>query len=174
MPKLIINLAVALLTFVMGTLASALFYVVSPSAESARGQAFVTKTRAVLVSESETLSNGGGCRHDYVTGESGGIPSVADQSRAPISGGILNGKALSLPKPQDPAIAKAAHASGTVTVQVVIDERGYVESARAVGGHPLLQSAAVEAAYQASFTPTRLAGQPVKVTGVITYNFVPQ
>ena len=52
-----------------------------------------------------------------VMGESGGIPSVADQSGAPISGGILNGKALSLPKPQDPAIAKAAHASGTVTVQ---------------------------------------------------------
>src|SRR5690242_8989975 len=42
--------------------------------------------------------------------------------RAPISGGVLNGKAISLPKPQYPAIAKAAHAAGTVTVQVTIDE----------------------------------------------------
>src|SRR6185369_6200404 len=34
--------------------------------------------------------------------------------RAPISGGVLNGKAISLPKPQYPPIARAAHAAGTV------------------------------------------------------------
>lgn len=94
--------------------------------------------------------------------------------RAPISGGVLNGKAISLPKPPYPAIAKAARASGTVTVQVTIDETGKVISARAVGGHPLLQQAAVQAAYGARFAPTQLSGQPVKVTGVITYNFVVQ
>jgi TonB family protein len=93
---------------------------------------------------------------------------------APISGGVLNGKAISLPKPQYPAIARAARASGTVTVQVTIDESGKVISARAVGGHPLLQQAAVQAAYGARFSPTQLSGQPVKVTGVITYNFVAQ
>ncbi len=94
--------------------------------------------------------------------------------RAPISGGVLNGKAISLPKPPYPAIAKAARASGTVTVQVTIDESGKVISAKAVGGHPLLQQAAVQAAYGARFSPTQLSGQPVKVTGVITYNFVAQ
>jgi protein TonB len=87
---------------------------------------------------------------------------------------VLNGKAISLPKPPYPAIAKAARASGTVTVQVTIDESGKVVSARAVGGHPLLQQAAVQAAYGARFSPTQLSGQPVKVTGVITYNFVAQ
>ncbi|HYJ47163.1 MAG TPA: energy transducer TonB, partial [Pyrinomonadaceae bacterium] len=92
----------------------------------------------------------------------------------PISGGVLNGKAVSLPKPSYPAIAKAVHASGTVTVQVTIDESGKVISAHAVGGHPLLQASAVQAAYQATFTPTKLSGQPVKVVGVITYNFVAQ
>ena len=94
--------------------------------------------------------------------------------RAPISGGVLNGKAISLPKPPYPAIARAARASGTVTVQVTIDESGRVISARAVGGHPLLQQAAVQAAHGARFSPTQLSGQPVKVTGVITYNFVAQ
>jgi protein TonB len=94
--------------------------------------------------------------------------------RAPISGGVLNGKAISLPKPGYPPIAKAARASGTVTVQVTIDESGKVVSARAVGGHPLLQQAAVQAAYGARFSPTQLSGQAVKVTGVITYNFVAQ
>ncbi|HEX8846636.1 MAG TPA: TonB family protein [Pyrinomonadaceae bacterium] len=101
-------------------------------------------------------------------------PTPVPKPRAPISGGVLNGKAVSLPKPPYPAIAKAAHASGTVTVQVTIDELGRVISARAVSGHPLLQQAAVQAAYGARFTPTQLSGQPVKVTGVILYNFVAQ
>ncbi len=94
--------------------------------------------------------------------------------RAPISGGVLNGKAISLPKPAYPPIARAAHAAGTVVVQVTIDENGNVIAAHAVSGHPLLQGAAVGAARQAKFSPTKLSGQPVKVTGVIQYNFVAQ
>ncbi|HXC72382.1 MAG TPA: TonB family protein [Pyrinomonadaceae bacterium] len=94
--------------------------------------------------------------------------------RAPISGGVLNGKAISLPKPAYPPIARAAHAAGTVVVQVLIDENGNVVSAHAVSGHPLLQAVAVGAARQAKFSPTKLSGQPVKVTGVIQYNFVAQ
>ena len=94
--------------------------------------------------------------------------------RAPISGGVLNGKAISLPKPQYPPIARAAHAAGTVVVQVLIDENGSVVSAKAISGHPLLQAVAVAAARQARFSPTKLSGQPVKVTGVIQYNFVAQ
>jgi protein TonB len=93
---------------------------------------------------------------------------------APISGGVLNGKAISLPKPGYPPIARAAHASGTVVVQVLIDENGNVVSAHAVSGHPLLTAVAVSAARSAKFSPTKLSGQPVKVTGVIQYNFVAQ
>ena len=91
-----------------------------------------------------------------------------------IQGGVLNGKAITLPKPEYPDIARAAHASGTVVVQVLIDEEGTVVSAHAVSGHPLLQAAAVGAAREARFAPTKLSGQPVKVTGVIQYNFVSQ
>ena len=87
---------------------------------------------------------------------------------------MLNGKATHLPKPAYPAIAKAAHASGTVSVQVTIDESGNVISASAVSGHPLLKQSAVSAARGAKFRPTLLSGQPVKVTGVIVYNFVEQ
>lgn len=89
-----------------------------------------------------------------------------------ISGGVLNGKARELPKPIYPPIARQAHASGTVVVQVIIDETGNVIEARAVSGHPLLQSVCVGAARNAKFSPTKLAGQPVKVTGLITYNFI--
>ena len=100
--------------------------------------------------------------------------STPTPPRAPISGGVLNGKAINLPKPTYPPIARAAHAAGTVVVQVLIDENGNVVSAHAVSGHPLLQAAAVGAARSAKFSPTKLSGQPVKVTGVIQYNFVAQ
>lgn len=101
-------------------------------------------------------------------------PDGVDSAEGAINGGVLNGKALELPKPAYPPIARAAHASGTVVVQVLIDEDGNVVSARAVSGHPLLQAASVSAARQARFKPTLLAGEPVKVTGVIEYNFVAQ
>jgi TonB family protein len=92
----------------------------------------------------------------------------------PVSGGVLNGKALTLPKPAYPQQAKVARASGMVTVEVVIDEAGKVISAKAVDGHVLLRSAAVQAAQGARFSPTLLSGQPVKVSGQINYNFALQ
>lgn len=105
-----------------------------------------------------------------ILGESNATPQRL--SGKTISGGVLNGKAISKPAPPYPAIAKAAKAQGTVTVQVMVDESGDVVSARAVSGHPLLQNAAVQAARQAKFSPTKLSGVAVKVSGVLTYNFV--
>jgi protein TonB len=87
---------------------------------------------------------------------------------------ILNGEALSLPKPPYPPIAKQTGVRGTVNVQVLIDERGNVVSATPVSGHPFLMHAAKAAALQARFSPTMLGDQPVKVSGVITYNFMLQ
>ncbi len=89
----------------------------------------------------------------------------------PLSGGVLNGKATSLPAPAFPEIAKRARAAGTVSVEVVIDTTGKVISARAVSGPPLLHQAAERAATQARFSPSLLSGQPVKVFGTINYNF---
>lgn len=91
-----------------------------------------------------------------------------------VSGGMLNARATSLPKPAYPKVAKAAGASGTVIVQVIVDETGKVTSATAISGHPLLRQSAVQAAYQARFTPMKLSGKAVKVFGTISYNFVPE
>ena len=90
-----------------------------------------------------------------------------------ISGGILNEKAKSLPKPEYPAAARAVKASGDVAVQVEIDESGGVKAASAVSGHPLLHKAAEKAALQAKFEPTIISGHPVRVLGVLTYKFQP-
>lgn len=89
----------------------------------------------------------------------------------PVSGGVLNGKAISLPKPTYPIAAKNTRISGVVVVEVVIDVNGKVISARAVSGPGLLQQAAVQAAHQARFSPTLVSDQPVKVVGTISYNF---
>ena len=101
-------------------------------------------------------------------------PAPKPTPHAPISGGVMNGKAVHLVTPPYPAIARSAHASGAVQVQVLIDENGNVIAAHAMSGHPLLQAAAVAAARSSKFTPTKLSGQPVKVNGVIVYNFVAQ
>jgi len=87
---------------------------------------------------------------------------------------VLVSKAISLPQPQYPQIAKQIRLQGPVIVQILVDEQGKVISAQTVSGHPILLSAAKEAAIRARFTPTTLNGQPVKVQGVITYNFVLQ
>lgn len=89
----------------------------------------------------------------------------------PISGGVVNGKAIDLPKPNYSAAARAIGANGEVSVQVTIDEKGNVIAANAVSGHALLRSSAVSAALNAKFRPTLLSDQPVKVKGVIIYKF---
>lgn len=97
----------------------------------------------------------------------------ADQVKTPkvISGGVVNGKALTLPKTEIPAAARAVGAEGTVTVQISVDENGDVTDAKAVSGHPLLRNASEAAARGAKFAPTLLNGEPVKIVGVLTFNF---
>ncbi|MFZ0064003.1 MAG: TonB family protein [Pyrinomonadaceae bacterium] len=97
---------------------------------------------------------------------------IADQKAGVVDGGILNSKALTLPKPPYPPIARQVKASGTVVVQVLIDENGNVIQARAISGHPLLQAAATAAARNAKFAPRKVGGKAVKVRGLINYNFV--
>ncbi len=92
--------------------------------------------------------------------------TAGSAKRHPISGGVLNGKAISLPKPDNPPGVE-----GVVVVQVTVDEYGNVAEARAVSGPAQLQQVSVDAALQAKFSPTLLMGEPVKVTGVIVYNF---
>jgi TonB family protein len=86
---------------------------------------------------------------------------------------IINNSAVILAKPEYPRAARAVRATGKVEVRVLINELGYVISAEAISGHPLLQFAAIEAAKKSKFKPTLLSGIPVKVNGIIVYNFVP-
>ena len=89
----------------------------------------------------------------------------------PISGGVLNGTAISLPPPYYPDHARRLRMAGMVVVEVVVDETGKVISANATSGPSALRDVAIQAALKARFSPTKLSGQPVKVSGIINYKF---
>jgi len=82
--------------------------------------------------------------------------------------GVLNDIAISVPKPEAPADAKA---TGTVTIEVMVNEKGEVVASSAVGGPQPLWSAAAAAARKAQFAPPLKDGKPVKIAGVLTFEF---
>ena len=89
------------------------------------------------------------------------------------SSGVFAGSATHRVMPDTPPLAQAARITGSVVVEVNLDEAGVVISARAISGHPLLKDAAVNAARQWQFSPTLLSGVPVRVVGTLTFNFEP-
>ena len=84
--------------------------------------------------------------------------------------GNVTNKAVKLPRPKYPQLAKTSGMYGPVTAQIVIDiNSGRVVWAFVVSGHPLLQSAVSDVVCQARFTPTNDADG--LVSGFITYRF---
>ena len=94
-----------------------------------------------------------------------------DQRPLRVISQILQGKAIERVVPSYPELGKKIRLQGDVSVEVIVSPDGRVESARAVSGHPMLASAAVDAARRWRFGPTLLNGVPVRVTGVIVFVF---
>jgi protein TonB len=94
-------------------------------------------------------------------------PGQPNQKKGPIAGGMLNAKAIYMPLPDVPA----GETAGVVLVQILVDEQGSVIDARPVSGPQHLHAAAVNAARLARFNPTLLMGEPVRVSGTLSYNF---
>ena len=105
-------------------------------------------------------------------GDAGNLED-ANESSKPIDGGVLNSKALELPQPKYPEEARKAKVAGRVTVKILLDEKGKLISAEAIDGPEALRASAVEAARRARFTLTLIGTRPVRVTGVLTYDFAP-
>jgi periplasmic protein TonB len=104
------------------------------------------------------------------------VPTPAPTPEAPklisVSTGVLQGKAIRKVQPAYPSMGKAVRAAGAVPVQITISEDGRVIDASVISGHPLLRDAARQAALQWVFSPTVLNGKNVKVSGVISFNFI--
>ncbi len=107
------------------------------------------------------------------TPEPAPIPSPApkEKQKLVLTSQLLQGNAVRKVQPPYPAIARSIHAQGPVQIQVTISEDGQVIEAVVLSGHPALRESSLQAARQWLFRPTILNGLPVKVTGVITFNF---
>jgi len=71
--------------------------------------------------------------------------------------------------PDYPEIARRMGISGTVRLAIVIAPNGTVKSTSAVGGHPLLLNAAMDAVKKWKFEPASAAS-----TETVEIKFVPQ
>lgn len=136
-----------------------------------------TNVGATAVREGVPRGVVGGVPGGVSGGVVGGGPSEEPPPPPPrpvvvrLSGSALTGNAVSRVEPVYPPLAKAARVSGQVVVEVTVDEKGNVISARTLSGHPLLTGAAIQAARQWRFKPTLVSGVPVKVAGTITFAF---
>jgi TonB family protein len=95
--------------------------------------------------------------------------STAQPANGVKKRGIVNGRAISLPKPEYPPEARDFCAGGKVEIEVSISEKGDVTQARAISGDELLREASVAAVKKAKFAPT--PETPVKTEGIVVYNF---
>ena len=107
----------------------------------------------------------------------GATPSISPTpapTNRPVNAGILNGRAVNMPKPAYRPLARQMRAVGQVAVQVLVDEAGNVTSARATSGNPMLRASAEAAARQSKFSPVRVNNQAVPASGTVLYNFINQ
>ncbi|MBS1856191.1 MAG: TonB family protein [Acidobacteria bacterium] len=100
-------------------------------------------------------------------------PSAAASPATPKSGGkIQQAVLISKKDPEYPKLARQTGARGTVRLSATIGKDGHVKAVRVLSGHPMLQSAAVDAVKQWVYRPTLLNGQPVETDTEIVLNFV--
>ena len=102
-------------------------------------------------------------------------PTITDDAKPvasnTVSTGSLNSRATRRVVPVYPQIARNASAEGIVRVYVTIDETGNVNEIAKSEGPTLLRGAAEDAARRWKFSPTLVAGKPVRLTGFIEFNF---
>ncbi len=156
--KLTLKMIVALLTFALGLAAAACLAYCRPAQNQTANEASPSQAKE----ESQKVEDE----------DTGCLDPNLPKPKIVVHFGVLNSKAIELPKPEYPAEAKAANISGEVKAVVVVDEEGKVAWARVHSGHHLLQSAVKKVVCRARFKPIKVGGQAVKVNGILTYKFV--
>ena len=92
------------------------------------------------------------------------------KSDAPMAVGSLIEYATAKVSPTYPPTAKATRQTGTVRVDLLIDEQGKPEI-KDLNGPGMLKQAALDAVKRWKFKPFTRDGQPVKATGYVSFNF---
>lgn len=147
--------------------------VVAAKAISGNELLFEASEKAVMKSKFAS-SNFNGDNNFYILGK---VVYNFDSLSKCINVGVVNKKALSLPKPQIANLNHPKHfrinEEQIVAVQIVIDESGKVINSNAIFGHALLRQASEFAARQAKFAPTLIESGPLKLKALIIYKFKP-
>jgi TonB family protein len=123
----------------------------------------VTKTGTGLANKKETPA--------VAASENNEISSSKEPTLRHVSEKLLREAAINLPMPEYPTDGSRERVPGKVEVQVVVNEKGEVGSARAISGDSPLNQAAERAARRARFLPAKLSSDPTRVFGVISYDF---
>lgn len=142
-----------------------------------------------MIKEEETAPPSGG---GVIGGVEGGVPGgqvngvlgsiltsghttpavvAAPPKRIRVSTGISEGMLVHRVEPVYPVIAARARIQGTVQLRAVIAKDGSIENLQVIGGHPILQQAALEAVKQWRYKPYILNGEPLEVETIVIVNF---
>ncbi|REJ79030.1 MAG: energy transducer TonB [Acidobacteria bacterium] len=100
-------------------------------------------------------------------------PKEGGEKGAPtlISRGVVNGTAIKLYRPEYPEAARSIRLRGLVEVEVTIGFDGLVENAEVIKGNKIFHDSVLSAVKRSKFAPTFLGGVPIKVRGVLVYDF---
>ena len=104
------------------------------------------------------------------------VPKTPPAEAAPViryklGGDVHLGALLHKVEPRYPQIAKDAHVSGPVELECVVGVDGRITEVKVKGGHPLLVRAAVDAAWQWVYAPSKLNGLPIEIITILKFTF---
>ena len=105
------------------------------------------------------------------------IPVAPTPAPAPViprfreGGRVMLGAVLHRAEPPYPQIARAARVSGSVELECVVGVDGHIQEVKVKSGNPLLIRAAVGAAWQWVYAPTKLNGVPIEIVTILTFTF---
>ncbi|MGA8310945.1 MAG: energy transducer TonB, partial [Terriglobales bacterium] len=92
------------------------------------------------------------------------VPAAAQEEKTEE----ISRKAKTKVAPIYPDIARRMSIAGTVRLAIVVAPNGSVKSSKAVGGHPVLVNAAMDAVKQWKFEPAA-----TESTGIVEFKFQP-
>jgi len=97
------------------------------------------------------------------------VPRIVGAQTAESNNDEIMRRAKIKVQPAYPELARKMQISGTVKIEVIVSPNGTVKEARVVGGHPVLATAALDAAKRWRFEPA-----PSESSGVIDFKFEPR
>ncbi|MBX7171180.1 MAG: energy transducer TonB [Pyrinomonadaceae bacterium] len=99
------------------------------------------------------------------------ISNETAKSNDPLQVGSLIDYATARVSPTYPPAAKSMRMTGTVKVEVLVNEDGSIGEVKNTSGPSMLQRAAVDALKKWKFKPFTKDGQAVKASGFVSFNF---